>query len=126
MNEHVDSTTGRSTVDRYFAAMRRGADAEDELLSLFTDDAEYVEPFSGLPEPAVGSGEIRERLRAGWETPLPDLVLTVLTIEVVGQEGRSTWECESSAFPAPVRGSDHYVFSDAGQIERLEVRVDLG
>ncbi len=107
-------------VDRYFAAMRRGAAAEEDLVALFADDAVYVEPFSG-EEPARGRDAIRRRLRQGWEVPLPDLELDVLEVEVDGRRARSRWECRSPALPGPVRGEDRYEFAD-GRIARLEVR----
>jgi hypothetical protein len=110
-------------VGAYFAAMRRGADAEDEMMALFDRDAVYVEPFSGSDRPAVGRDEVRARLRQGWEQPLPDLELDVLAIEIEGDQATSRWECRSPALPGPVRGTDRYEFVD-GRIARLEVVID--
>ena len=101
----------RELVDRYYAAMRVGAAAEAEMLSLFTDDAVYSEPFSGSTDPAVGVDAIRDRMRAGWAQPLPEMELDMLTIEVDGARATCTWECRSSVFPAPVRGQDVYTLS---------------
>ena len=109
-------------VEQYFAAMRVGAAAEDDMVSLFSEDAVYVEPFSGLAEPAEGLDGIRERLRDGWASPPPDMELDVISIEVEGDRATSRWECRSPAFPAPVRGVDEYVFAD-GRIRRLVVRI---
>ena len=113
----------RDVVEAYFAAMRRGGEAEAEMLALFTDDAVYDEPFSGQPEPAVGIAAVRDRLRAGWAEPLPDMELDVLSVEVTGNTAVSHWECRSPAFPAPVRGSDAYEFRD-GRIAVLRVTID--
>lgn len=107
-------------VDRYFAAMRRGAEAEEQMLALFAADAVYAEPFSG-EEPAEGIDAIRARLRQGWETPLPDMELDVLELEVTGGQARSVWECRSPGLPGPVRGEDRYEITD-GRITRLDVR----
>ena len=115
--------SGSGIIDAYFAAMRRGAGAESEMMALFAADAVYVEPFTGVGEPAVGREAIRERLRAGWEQPLPDLELDVLEIEVEGATATSRWECRSSALPGPVRGTDRYEFGD-GVITRLVVEID--
>lgn len=115
-----DRPGNRGIVDRYFSAMRRGAEAEEEMLALFADDAVYDEPFSGR-EPAEGIEAIRQRLRRGWEVPLPDLELDVLEIEVGPGSARSRWECRSSGLPAPVQGEDRYEIAD-GRITRLEVR----
>lgn len=107
----------------YYAAMRVGGEAEEQMMALFGDDAVFDEPFSGLDEPAVGRDEIRDRLRAGWASPLPDMQLDVLTVTIDGATARCTWECRSPAFPAPVRGEDRYEFRD-GRISRLEVSID--
>lgn len=109
-------------VERYFAAMRRGPDGGEDLFALFTEDAVYDEPFTDVDEPAVGKAAVVQRFRLGWETPLPDLELDVLGIEVVGDRAVSRWECRSSAFPAPVRGEDRYLLRD-GRIARLEVTI---
>ncbi len=106
-------------IDGYFAAMRRGDAAEEELMALFAEDAVYIEPFTGQ-EPAIGAEAVRERFRLGWQQPLPELELDVLSIEVDGRHARSTWECRSPALPGPMRGEDRYVIED-GRITRLEV-----
>ena len=111
------------TIATYFAAMRRGADAAEEMFALFAADAVYAEPFSGHPDPAVGIAAIRERLTEGWRTPLPDFELEVDTVVVEATTARSEWTCHSSAFPGPVRGEDHYTFDPSGKISLLEVRI---
>ena len=108
-------------IERYFAAMRRGSSAESELLELFDASAVYTEPFTS-DVPAIGIEAIRARFRQGWERPLPDLELDVLTLEVDGERAVSTWECRSPALPRPVRGEDRYEFRD-GRIARLDVRM---
>ena len=118
----TENANPNETIEAYFAAMRRGADAESELLALFHPDAVYDEPFTGQP-PAVGLQAIRERFRAGWEFPLPQLELDVLNVEVDPSRARSAWECRSPALARPVRGQDNYEFRD-GLITRLEVRLD--
>lgn len=107
----------------YFAAMRRGAQAEDELMAPFTTDATYTEPFTNRDEPAIGRDAIRDRFRQGWKTPLPDLELDVLTVEISGSAAVSNWECRSSALPGPVRGEDRYEFDAEGLINKLDVRI---
>ncbi|MEL7209159.1 MAG: nuclear transport factor 2 family protein [Actinomycetota bacterium] len=123
MHEPDPPSSNGATVDAYFAAMRRGARAEEQMMALFADDAVYREPFTGEPDPAVGKEAIRARLRQGWESPLPDMELDVLDVNVDGDTARSRWECRSPAFPGPVRGTDHYEFRD-GLITRLDVTLD--
>lgn len=114
--------TGSSIVESYLAGMRRGPKAEDDMVALFTDDAMYDEPFTGLG-PAVGRAAIRERLRLGWQTPLPDMELEVLSIEVTGDRAIANWECRSSALNGPSRGTDEYAFRD-GRISSLRVTIN--
>jgi len=113
--------SNRHVIDSYFAAMRRGAAAETAMMDLFADDAVYVEPFIG-GEPAVGKAAIRDRLRRGWEFPLPDLELDVIEVEVDGDSARTRWECRSPGLPGPVQGEARYEFVDS-KISRLEVRL---
>jgi hypothetical protein len=115
-------TEPRRTIEGYMAAMRRGPEAEEEMVALFAEDAVYDEPFSGHA-PAVGVGAIRDRLRLGWQTPLPDLELDISTVEIVGDTAVVTWECRSSAFDAPARGRDRYEFR-GGKIAALRVQID--
>lgn len=110
----------RGVIDTYFAAMRLGPDGAQDMLALFTENAVYVEPFTGQSEPAVGIDEIRDRLRVGWEAPLPEMELDVLEIEILGATARSRWECRSPALPDDMQGEDRYWFED-GKIARLEV-----
>lgn len=112
----------REVIDGYFAAMRRGAAAEEEMMELFADDAVYVEPFTQTAGPAIGKDAVRARLRKGWEFPLPQLELEVLELEIDGPQARTRWECRSPALPEPIRGEDHYEIRD-GKIVRLEVRL---
>lgn len=111
----------RQLIDRYFSAMRRGARAEEDLIRLFADDAVYVEPFID-GSPAVGVEQIRDRLRRGWEQPLPDLEVEVLSIDISGPEATARWVCRSPSLPGPVEGIDRYMI-EGGKITRLEVRL---
>ena len=112
----------RELVERYFAAMRRGAPAEDEMMALFADDAVYVEPFTGETEPWVGKDAVRTALRRGWAEPLPDLELDVKRIDISGSGATAEWVCTSPALPGPVTGQDEYTIAD-GRITRLVVRI---
>lgn len=112
----------RDLIERYFAAMRRGAEAEEEMMELFSEDAIYLEPFTGETEPWVGRDEVRTALRRGWEQPLPDLELEVQRIDISGSGATAQWVCTSPALPGPVAGKDEYTITD-GKITRLVVRI---
>ncbi|MDH3250287.1 MAG: nuclear transport factor 2 family protein [Acidimicrobiia bacterium] len=111
----------RSLIERYFSAMRRGAHAEEELIGLFAEDAIYIEPFTDTT-PAIGVDQIRDRLRRGWEQPLPELELDVVSIDVSGPDATARWVCRSPALPGPIKGVDTYRIEE-GRITRLEVRI---
>ncbi len=113
--------TVENVINRYFAAMRRGADGGRELFELFAEDAVYIEPFTG-EGPAVGIEAIRRRFALGWENDLPDLELDVLELQVEGPTASTRWECRSPGLPGPVQGEDRYEMAD-GLIVRLEVRI---
>ena len=109
-------------IERYFAAMRRGAPAEEEMMALFADDAVYVEPFTGETEPWVGKDAVRTALRRGWAEPLPDLELDVKRIDISGSRATAEWVCTSPALPGPVMGRDEYTIAN-GRITRLVVKI---
>jgi ketosteroid isomerase-like protein len=108
-------------IERYFAAMQRGPDGHDALVELFTDDAVYVEPFSGGPAHR-GREAIRAYLAASaGETP-PELKIVVERLDVEMSRIVATWRCESSIFAVPSRGRD--VFDVVGgRIARLETTL---
>lgn len=114
--------TAHDVVNGYFAAMRKGSSAEEEMMALFTEDVIFIEPFTDNDEPAIGKEAVRARLRRGWEFPLPEVELDVLAIEVDGPGARTRWECRSPALPRPIQGEDQYTIRD-GKIARLEVRL---
>lgn len=110
----------RALIERYFAAMRAGPAGEEALLDLFTDDAVYVEPFTGERRTHVGIEAIRACLRASWQEAPPDMQLTVERMDLDGTQIRAEWICTSPALPGPMRGVDRYTLRD-GRIARLEV-----
>lgn len=115
------SPQDRALVDRWFEAMRAGADGEERLLALFAEDAVYVEPFAGSSRTHSGKSAIRACFAASWEDAPPDMTLTVDRVDMDGGAVRSLWTCESPVFPGPMRGEDRYTFED-GHITRLETR----
>ena len=115
MNQH-------DLVHRYLHAMQRGAAGEDELVSLFAEDGEYVESFSGSTTSHRGKHAIRAWLRASWAEQPPDIRLAIEHITVNGEHVEATWRCESSTFTKPSYGVDRYTVR-RGLIVRLETVV---
>jgi len=106
--------------DRYFRAMQRGPDAEEELLDLFAGDAVYVEPFSGGVH--TGKEAIRAWLQESWSDRPPGMRLTVQRVDVLDNVVEATWTCESEAFARPARGRDRLTVHNS-RITRLETEL---
>ncbi len=112
----------RMIVEGLFRAMQAGPGGEADMMSLFADDAVFVEPFSGQPMTHVGFAAIRESFRQQWVHPLPDMKLMLDRVDLDGSIVRAEWTCESSAFPTPMRGHDFLTIAN-GKIVRLEIVV---
>lgn len=116
------SVADRSVVEKLFRAMQAGPAGEEEMMSLFNEDATFVEPFSGQPVTHVGHAAIRESFRQQTAHPLPDMKLTLDRVDLDGPLVRAGWTCTSSAFPAPMLGHDLFTIRN-GKIARLEIVV---
>lgn len=111
------------TLRRFFAAMQSGAAAEQEMMSLFSEDAVYVEPFGGAPRTHEGKPAIRRALAEGWKTPLPQMRIQVDRVDIDGPVVRARWTCMSPALPGGKGlGENTFTVRD-GRIVRLETRL---
>ena len=111
------------TVRQFFAAMQSGAAAERDLMSLFSDDAVYVEPFAGSPRTHEGKPAIRRAMAEGWKTPLPDMRIRVNRVDVDGGVVRAHWSCFSPALPGGEGSGENTFTMRDGKIVRLETRL---
>ncbi|MEQ1571563.1 MAG: nuclear transport factor 2 family protein [Myxococcota bacterium] len=110
---------GTEVVGAFFLAMQTGRAAADELLALFDDDAEYVEPFSGGSGIHRGRAAIRAAFERGWERELPEQRIVVDRVDVEGGEVVARWTCFSPGLPGG-RGSGVNRFElSGGRIIRL-------
>lgn len=99
--------------------MQTGASAEDEMMTLFTDDAVYVEPFTGSPATHAGKHAILAAMRRSWAQPLPEVRIEVDRLHVDGDTVTADWTCHSPGLPNG-RGCGTNVFTlRAGRIARL-------
>jgi uncharacterized protein (TIGR02246 family) len=118
MTEGVERAD-RELIERYFAAMRVGAAASEDVLDLFAEDAVYVEPFGGTAATHRGRDAIRRSFRASQQHAPPDMTLSLDQLELEGDRIRTVWTCTSPGLPGPMRGQDLWTIRD-GQILRLE------
>ncbi|MBL8956383.1 MAG: nuclear transport factor 2 family protein [Myxococcaceae bacterium] len=111
-----------TTVDRFFAAMQTQGQSEAEMLNLFTDDAVYVEPFTGAERSHSGREAVRAALREGWKQPLPDMRIQIDEVAVDGDVTRARWTCFSPALPGGSGRGENTFTLRGGLIARLETR----
>src|SRR5713226_7497546 len=100
------SESDRTLVENLFKAMQAGAAGEQLMMSLFHDDAVFIEPFSGTPVTHAGHKAIRASFQQQTAHPLPELKLALDRVDLDGAVVRAEWTCTSSAFPTPMRGHD--------------------
>ncbi len=116
---------GRQLVEQYFKAMQAGPEGLEEMVSLFAEDGEYIEPFSGNGRPSAHRGKpaIRAFFTESLNGPLREGVrLTLDRLDFDAGRLRSEWTCSMPMFPGPMRGFDLYTI-EGGTIKRLEVTV---
>ncbi|MFN8526387.1 MAG: nuclear transport factor 2 family protein [Chloroflexota bacterium] len=109
-------------VDQFFRAMQAGATHADQMMSLFSDDAVYVEPFTGQPATHAGKAEIRAVFEAGWQNPLPDMRINVDWVELKGDTVEAGWTCFSPALPNGSGSGVNWFTIRDGLIVRLETQ----
>ena len=115
------SESEQQVVDSLFKAMQSGPGGETLMMSLFDEDAVFIEPFAGEPRTHEGLPAIREAFMDMWnEPPPPDMKLTLLRADRDGNLVRADWTCTSPVFEAPMNGYDLFTIED-GKIARLEV-----
>jgi ketosteroid isomerase-like protein len=116
------SVSDRAIVEGLFRAMQAGPGGEEAMVSLFHEDAVFIEPFGGRPVTHTGRVAIRESFRQQTAHPLPDMRLTLDRVDAEGACVRAQWTCTSSALPKPMKGHDLFTIRD-GKIARLEIVV---
>lgn len=110
------------TVADFFRAMQAGSAAAHDMERLFSDDATYVEPFSGKPTTHTGKEAIMAAMRQGWQNPLPDMKISLDRVDVANESVTVAWTCRSPGLPGGHgRGVNEFTLKD-GKIARLETR----
>lgn len=96
-------------ITNFFLAMQAGPSGLDLLGTLFSDDAEYTEPFSGRLEPHRGRAAILQAFDESRSDDFDDAVITLSSVEVSGEVITVRWTCISKAIPGG-QGSGTNVF----------------
>ncbi|MBL8683516.1 MAG: nuclear transport factor 2 family protein [Myxococcales bacterium] len=104
--------------------MQAGLSHEASMMSLFAEDAAYVEPFSGAPRTHEGRAQIAAVMRASMASPLPEMRIEYARIDTTGSSATVAWTCFSPALPGGKgSGVNVFTFRD-GVITRLETTLD--
>ncbi|MEM9630640.1 MAG: nuclear transport factor 2 family protein [Pseudomonadota bacterium] len=111
-------------ISNFFLAMQAGPSGLEVLGSIFAQDAEYSEPFSGQTGPHKGRKAILEAFAASRTDAFDDAVINLSSVEVSGETITVKWTCYSQAIPGG-SGSGTNVFKvAAGQITSLVTTLD--
>ncbi len=111
------------TIAKFFAAMQAGGAAESEMMSLFHEDATYIEPFSGAPRQHDGKAAIRAAMRQGWANPLPDMRIDVDRFDATPEALVVYWTCHSPGLPGGQGSGINSFRVRDGLIASLETRL---
>lgn len=113
-------------ISNFFLAMQAGPHGRDKLGQLFTEDAEYKEPFSGQAGPHKGREAILDAFQASRSDAFDDAVIELSHVDISGDTITVGWTCFSQAIPGG-QGSGINVFQMAdGKIISLVTTLDQG
>ncbi|MES0881354.1 nuclear transport factor 2 family protein [Roseibium sp. SCP14] len=111
-------------ITNFFLAMQAGPSGLEILGSVFAEDAEYAEPFSGQPEPHKGRKAILQAFAESRTDAFDDAVINLRSVEVSNETITVKWTCYSQAIPGG-SGSGTNVFKiSGGRIVSLVTTLD--
>jgi hypothetical protein len=113
------------SIVNFLTAMQAGRPGLATLVAAFTEDAVYVEPFSGTPQRHEGREAVIAAIARGWDYPLPDIHIRVDQVEVTRDAVVLSWTCLSPGLPGG-QGSGRNIYRMRGErIAYLETQLDL-
>jgi len=113
----------RQVIQQMSEAMQAGEPAKETLVGLFTEDAVFIEPFSGAPQTHNGIEAIRARTYEMVQQPRPpDFTLKVDQVTTEDGELVAYWTCTSAAMPGPMKGRDQLKIRE-GRIAFLKIEI---
>lgn len=111
-------------ITNFFLAMQAGKIGAEALMACFAEDAVYVEPFTGETRRHEGKEAILKAMALGWEMPMVDTRLEVLSASVDGAVVELAWACHSPSIPdGRGSGRNRFVLRD-GLIVELVTELD--
>lgn len=113
----------KQIANQYYAYMQVGGARVEELIALFAEDAEYIEPFSpNGPTQHRGKEAIARMLRQGMASRPVDFELELQTIDLDSSDIQARWSCRSKAFGGTIQGIDYFEIS-RGKIQKLTTEL---
>ncbi|ASP34566.1 hypothetical protein CHH27_16040 [Labrenzia sp. VG12] len=112
-------------ITNFFLAMQAGPSGQELLRALFTEDAEYSEPFSGQDEPHRGRDAILAAFAGSRTEEFDDAVIHLGSVELEDDTITVAWTCYSRAIPGG-QGSGKNIFRlENGKIVSLITKLDM-
>lgn len=113
-------------ITNFFLAMQAGPSGWELLKSIFAEDAEYTEPFSGSDAPHKGRDAIIAAFDGSRSDDFDDAVINLNTVEIDNEIITVDWTCISKAIPGGQgRGKNVFTISN-GKIVSLVTTLDIG
>lgn len=113
----------KKITDQYYEYMQAGGARVDELIALFADNAEYIEPFSpNGPTSHRGKAAIAKCLRQGIQNRPGDFELELQSIDLSATTIQARWKCSSKAFGGNIQGIDRFEIAQ-GAIQKLTTEL---
>ena len=113
-------------ITNFFLAMQAGPPGIAMLQDMFTEDAEYSEPFSGQAEPFRGPNSIAAAFNASRSDAFNVAVIKLCSVALERDVIRVQWTCISKAIPGGQgSGGNEFRIRD-GKICALTTTLDEG
>jgi SnoaL-like domain len=115
-----------TTIANFMTAMQAGKAGRATLEAVFTEDAVYIEPFSGTVMRHEGRPDVIAAIAKGWESPLPDVHIRIDHVAARAADILLSWTCFSPALPGGQGlGTNRYIMRE-DRIALLETTLDFG
>lgn len=111
-------------VTNFFLAMQSGPPGIERLKSLFSEEAEYTEPFSGLPGPHKGPDAIAAAFTSSRTQDFDDVMISLSSVEIDGEIIRVAWTCFSDAIPGGSGSGENVFVVREGKIISLKTTLN--
>ena len=111
-------------ISNFFLAMQAGETAQHAIAACFSEDAVYVEPFTGETRRHEGKPAVMKAMALGWQMPMIDTRIEVRSASIEPGHVTVDWTCHSPSLPGGKgSGQNRFVIED-GLITELVTTLD--